>query len=255
MRLPLVAGNWKMHSTAKTCVELCRVVRAGIDGVDGVEKVVCPPFPFLSLAVQELRGSSVKVGAQNMHWEPQGAYTGEVSAPMLVQMVEYVIIGHSERRAYFGESDDSVNRKVKAALTAGLKPIMCVGETLPERERGQTEEVLTRQTRRGLEGVDLPQGFVIAYEPVWAIGTGRPATGPMADEAIGVIREEVAGRYGRPLAESVRILYGGSVTADNIAEFASQEQVDGALVGGASLNGEAFGLIVRRTAEAKAGRR
>ena len=255
MRLPLVAGNWKMHTTAKTCVELCRVVRAGIDGVDGVEKVVCPPFPFLGLAVQELRGSSVKVGAQNMHWEPQGAYTGEVSAPMLVQMVEYVIIGHSERRAYFGESDDSVNRKVKAALTAGLKPIMCVGETLPERERGQTEEVLTRQTRRGLEGVDLPQGFVIAYEPVWAIGTGRPATGPMADEAIGVIREEVAGRFGRPLAESVRILYGGSVTADNIAEFASQEQVDGALVGGASLNGEAFGLIVRRTAEAKAGRR
>jgi len=252
MRLPLVAGNWKMNTTSRTCVELCRAIRADTDGVDGVETVVCPPFPLLHLASQELRGSSVKVGAQNMHWENYGAYTGEVSASMLVDVVEYVIIGHSERRAYFGESDDSVNRKVKAALAALLKPIMCVGETLPEREGGRTADVLTRQTRRGLEGVDLPEGFVIAYEPVWAIGTGRPATGPLADEATGFIRDELAGLYGRPLAESARILYGGSVTADNIAEFAAQEQVDGALVGGASLNGEAFAAIVRRTAEAKA---
>ncbi len=253
MRLPLVAGNWKMHTTAETCVQLCRAVRAGVDGVDSVEKVVCPPFPFLHLAAQELRGSSVKVGAQNMHWEAQGAYTGEVSAPMLVDLVEYVIIGHSERRAYFGESDDSVNRKLKAALAAGLKPIMCVGETLPERERGQTEEVLSRQTRRGLEGIDLPQAFVIAYEPVWAIGTGRPATGAMANEAIAFIREQLASMYGRSLADSARILYGGSVSDDNIVEFVSQEQVDGAVVGGASLKGDVFTAIVQRTAEAKVG--
>lgn len=255
MRLPLVAGNWKMNTTQQTCVELCRALRPGVDGVDGVEKVVCPPFPLLHLAAHELRGSSVKVGAQNMHWEAQGAFTGEVSAPMLVELVEYVIIGHSERRAYFGESDDSVNRKLRAALAAGLKPIMCVGETLPERERGQTEEVLSRQTRRGLEGIDLPHGFVIAYEPVWAIGTGRPATGPMANETIGFIREQVAAMYDRSLAQSARILYGGSVTAENTVEFASQEQVDGALVGGASLNAEAFAAIVRRTVEAKAGAR
>jgi len=203
-----------------------------------VEKVVCPPFLFLLIARDRLKGSSVKVGAQNMHWAEKGAYTGEVSHPMLAGVVEYVIVGHSERRAYFCETDETVNKKLAAALAAGLKPIFCVGETESEREAGSTEEVLLRQVRIGLEGIEVPQGFAIAYEPVWAIGTGKAATGPMASEAIGLIRGEVARLAGGAVAESVRILYGGSVTPDNMAEFARQPDADLAqqdLLGAASL--------------------
>jgi len=250
-RMPIVAGNWKMYTTARAAAELCRLLRERIDGLAAVEKVVCPPFVFLTVAGQELADSSIKVGAQNVYWEEEGAYTGEVSPPMLVDLCEYVIIGHSERRKYFGETDETVNRRLKAALAHGLRPIMCVGETLEERQAGRMEEVLLRQVRGGLAGVDIAAGFVLAYEPVWAIGTGVPATGPMADEAIGLIRQEMASLYGRELAEAARIQYGGSVTPDNIGEFMSQPQIDGALVGGASLKADAFASIVEQTVQVK----
>jgi len=250
-RTPIIAGNWKMYTTARTAAELCRSLRGRVDGLAGVEKVVCPPFPFLALAYQELAGSSIKVGAQNVYWEEEGAYTGEVSSPMLTDLCEFVIIGHSERRKYFGETDETVNRRLKAALAHGLRTIVCVGETLEEREAGRTEEVLLRQVRGGLAGVDISAGFVVAYEPVWAIGTGIPATGPMANETIGLIRRELASLYGRELAEAARIQYGGSVTPDNIAEFMSQPEIDGALVGGASLKADAFAAIVKQGARVK----
>ena len=250
-RMPIVAGNWKMYTTARAAAELCRSLRERIDGLTGVEKVVCPPFVFLALAGRELAGSSIKVGAQNVYWEAEGAYTGEVSPPMLVDLCEYVIIGHSERRKYFGETDETVNRRLKAAMAHGLRTIMCVGETLEEREAGRMQEVLLRQVRGGLEGVDMPIGFVLAYEPVWAIGTGVPATGPMANEAIVCIRQEVASLYRPELAQAARIQYGGSVTPDNIGEFMSQPQVDGALVGGASLKADAFASIVEQAAQIK----
>jgi triosephosphate isomerase len=249
--MPIIAGNWKMYTTARAAAELCRSLRERIDGLTGVEKVVCPPFVFLALAGQELADSSIKVGAQNVYWEEEGAYTGEVSPPMLADLCEYVIIGHSERRKYFGESDETVNRRLQAALAHGLRPIMCVGETLEEREAGRTEEVLLRQVRGGLAGVDMPLGFVLAYEPVWAIGTGVPATGAMANEAVGLIRREVASLYGGELAEAARIQYGGSVTPDNISEFMSEPQIDGALVGGASLKADAFASIVEQTVRVK----
>jgi triosephosphate isomerase len=248
-RMPIIAGNWKMYTTARTAAELCRSLRERIDGLAEVEKVVCPPFAFLAHAGRELKGSSIKVGAQNVYWEEEGAYTGEVSPPMLVGLCEYVIIGHSERRKYFGETDETVNRRLKAAMAHGLRTIMCVGETLEEREAGRMEEVLLRQVRGGLTGVDMPIGFVLAYEPVWAIGTGVPATGPIANEAIAFIRQELASLYGRELAEAARIQYGGSVTPDNIAEFMSQPQIDGALVGGASLKADAFAAIVEQAAQ------
>jgi triosephosphate isomerase len=250
-RMPIIAGNWKMYTTARAAAELCRSLRERIDGLAGVEKLVCPPFVFLALAGQELAGSSIKVGAQNVYWEKEGAYTGEVSPPMLAELCEYVIIGHSERRKYFSETDDTVNRRLKAALADGLRPIMCVGETLEEREAGRTEEVLLRQVRGGLAGVDMPSGFVLAYEPVWAIGTGVPATGPTANEAIALIRQELASLYKRELAEAARIQYGGSVTPDNIREFMSEPQIDGALVGGASLKAEGFAAIVEQAAQIK----
>jgi triosephosphate isomerase len=241
-----------MNTTAASCAELCDGIRKGVDGISGVEKVVCPPFPFLFIARDRLKGSSVKVGAQNVHWAERGAYTGAVSHMMLAGVVEYVIIGHSERRAYHGDTDETVNRRLVAALAAGLKPIFCVGETESEREAGRTEEVLRRQVRLGLKGINVPEGFVIAYEPVWAIGTGKAATGPMANEAIGLIRAEVARLSGAAVAQSVRILYGGSVTPDNVAEFASQPEIDGGLVGGASLNADSFVSLVRQTAEVAA---
>jgi triosephosphate isomerase len=248
-RMPIIAGNWKMYTTVSAASELCRSLRERIDGLTGVEKLVCPPFVFLAHAGRELVGSSIKVGAQNVYWEEEGAYTGEVSPSMLADLCEYVIVGHSERRKYFGETDETVNRRLKAALAGGLRPIMCVGETLEEREAGRTEEVLLRQVRGGLADVDMPIGFVLAYEPVWAIGTGVPATGPMANETIGVIRQELASLYGRELAEAARIQYGGSVTPDNIAEFMSQSQIDGALVGGASLKADAFASIVEQAVQ------
>ena len=251
-RTPFIAGNWKMYTTADECVALCRAVRERVDAIEGVDKAVCPPFPFLEQAKAALAGSSVRLGAQNVHWEEQGAYTGEVSPIMLQGLVDYAIIGHSERRQYFCETDETVNRRLKAALAHGLTPIFCVGETREEREAGRTEEVLSRQVRLGLDGVAWTGACVIAYEPVWAIGTGLAASGAEANETIGSIRGLVAEAFGAAVAEATRIQYGGSVKPENAAEFLSQPEIDGVLVGGASLDAEAFTAIVRQAAEAKA---
>ena len=251
-RTPFIAGNWKMHTTAEECVALCRAVRERIDAIEGVEKVVCPPFPFLAVAKAALYGSSVRLGAQNVHWEQQGAYTGEVSPAMLSGLVEFVIVGHSERRQHFCETDETVNRRLKAALAGGLTPILCVGETQDEREARRTEEVLSPQLRQGLADVPWRGDCVIAYEPVWAIGTGLAASGEQANETIGFIRRLLAELFEPSLADATRIQYGGSVKPENIGEYLSQPEIDGALVGGASLDAEAFAAIVRRSAEAKA---
>ena len=255
MRVPVIAGNWKCHTRLESARALALGLRERIEGVGGVEKVVCPPFVYLQVVGETLAGSSIKVGAQDVHWEDDAAATGEVGPQMVAELAEYAIIGHSERRHQFGETDEAVNRKVKAALAVGLRPILCLGETLRERESERTEEVLVRQVRRGLEGVALPDGFIIAYEPVWAIGTGRAATVEMAEEAIAMVRREVASLAGAAKAGTVRILYGGSVTPENIAEFVGQTEIDGALVGGASLKVDAFAAIVEEAARVRAGER
>jgi triosephosphate isomerase len=250
-RTPIIAANWKMHTTVHTAIELFEALRHRIDGIKGVEKVLCPPFVFLALAREALAGSSINVGAQNVFWEEKGAFTGEISPTMLVDLCEYVIVGHSERRKYFGETDETANRRLKAALAQGLRPIFCIGETADERQGGRTEEVLLRQMRGGLAGIDIAPGFVVAYEPVWAIGTGVPATGEMANEAIALIRRELASLYGNELAGAARIQYGGSVDGANIGEFMAQPEIDGALVGGASLKADVFTAIVEEAARLK----
>jgi triosephosphate isomerase (TIM) len=249
-RTPIVAGNWKMNTSAESARDLVASIReGGVDEVQGIEKVVCPPFVFLGIVADAARGSSVSVGAQNMHWEEKGAFTGEVSPSMLRGLVEYVIIGHSERRAYFCESDETVNKKLRTALAAGLKPIVCVGETGDERQAGETESVLKRQVRGAFEGIEATPDVVVAYEPVWAIGTGVAATPADANEAIALIRRELASMLGEGLAADLRILYGGSVTPDNIGDFVALPEVDGGLVGGASLVADSFLTMCRRTAE------
>ena len=253
-RIPVVAGNWKCNMRLDTAFQLASGLRDRIDGVQGVEKIVCPPFIYLATVEIALAMSSIKVGAQDVHWEDDVAATGEIGPHMLEELADYVIIGHSERRHVFGETDEAVNKKVKAALAAGLQPIMCVGETLQERESGSTADVLLRQTRSGLDGVDVPDGFIIAYEPVWAIGTGNAATPDDADQAIALIRGELAGRLGRAKSETVRILYGGSVTPQNVAEFVARDGIDGGLIGGASLKVDSFSAIVEETARVRAKR-
>jgi len=247
----MIAGNWKMNTTLAEASALVRELKEGLERIAGVEKVLCPPFISLSLVKELLQGSSIKVGAQNMYFEEQGAYTGEISPLMLCGICEYVILGHSERRQYFCETDEVVNRKVKAALAAELTPILCVGERLEEKEAERTEEVVTRQVTGALQGIESLNGMVIAYEPVWAIGTGRAATGKGANTTISIIRETVAQLYSEEIAQGIRILYGGSVTAANIAEFIGQHEIDGALVGGASLKAKEFLTIVEQTAAIK----
>ena len=234
--------------------QLASGLRDRIDGVEGVEKIVCPPFIYLATVEVALAMSSIKVGAQDVHWEDDVAATGEVGPRMLEELADYVLIGHSERRHVFGETDEMVNKKVKASLVAGLQPIMCVGETQQEREAGRTADVLLRQTRSGLDGVDVPDGFIIAYEPVWAIGTGNAATPDDADQAIALIRSELAGRFGRAKSETVRILYGGSVTPQNAGDFVARDGIDGGLIGGASLKVDSFSAIVEETARVRAKR-
>jgi len=245
----MIAGNWKMNTTVAEAVELVNKMRKGLDEIKGVEKVVCPPFVSLAAIKDLIKGSSIKVGAQNLYFEEKGAYTGEISSLMLAGLCEFVIIGHSARRQYFGETDEIVNKKIKAALKAGLKPILCIGERLEENEAGRTAEVVTGQLKSSLAGIDYPAGFIIAYEPVWAIGTGKSATGKQANETIGLIRRNISEMYGEQAAQDVRILYGGSVNAANAAEFMQQPEIDGALVGGASLKANEFLSIVRQTAE------
>jgi triosephosphate isomerase (TIM) len=249
MRVPMIAGNWKMNTTVDEAVNLVKSMLPDLNRIKGVEKVVCPPFVSLVSVREVLKNSTVQLGAQNMYYEEKGAYTGEVSPPMLAGLCDYVIIGHSERRQYFGETGDIVNKKVQAAIDAKVKPIMCVGETLEENEAGKTKEVLARQINDASDRMYFLSGTVIAYEPIWAIGTGRSATGAQANDTIGFIRQLVAHQHGNDIAESVRILYGGSVTADNITEIMGQTEIDGALVGGASLKADAFASIVQQTAD------
>ncbi len=249
MRTPLIAANWKMNTTVGEATELVHKMLGALDKIGSIEKVVCPPFISLVTVAKIVKGSSVKLGAQNMYFEDRGAYTGEISPPMLAGLCRFVIIGHSERRQYFSETGEIINKKVKAAIGAGITPILCVGEKLKDNEAGKTADVVSRQLDSALAGMDRLGGTVIAYEPVWAIGSGRSATGEQASETIALIREKVASLYGIETARNMRILYGGSVTADNIAEFVSQPEIDGALVGGASLKTEQFIRIVRQTAE------
>ena len=251
-RVPLIVGNWKCNMRLDTAFQLACDIVSRANDVEGVEKVVCPPFIYLATVETALTMSTVRLGAQDVHWEDDVAATGEIGPGQLEELCDYVLIGHSERRHAFGETDEAVKRKVKGALEAGLLPIMCVGETLEEREAGRTEDVLLRQIRSGLEGIDVPETFVIAYEPVWAIGTGKAATAEDAATEITLIRRELASIAGEGTAEAVRILYGGSVTAENIAGFMAKEAIDGGLVGGASLKPEVFSEIIEKTAAARA---
>ncbi len=246
MRIPLIAGNWKMHKTVGEAVALVRALRHEALPED-VEVAVCPPFTAVAAVADALAGSSIRLGAQDMYWEAQGAFTGEISPAMLRDLgCHYVIVGHSERRQHFGESDEMVARKVRAAFAHDLTPILCVGERLDEREAGATERVVRRQTEAATEGLTMDQvaRLVVAYEPVWAIGTGRSSSGDEANRVIGLIRGLLRGKSG-DAATQARILYGGSVAPDNATEFARQAEIDGALVGGASLDPAKFLAIVR----------
>ena len=248
-RIPMIAGNWKMNTTVSEAQKLVKEMLPGLEKLGGVEKVLCPPFVSLIPVRKLLRGTSVKLGAQNMYFAEKGAYTGEISAQMVAELCDYVIIGHSERRNIFGETDSMVNKKVQAALKIHLTPILCIGEKLEENEAGRTREVVTGQLRAALEGITAPGGLVIAYEPVWAIGTGKAATGKQANKTIALIRSTINELYGEKAASNVRILYGGSVTPANIMEFMPQPEIDGALVGGASIKAVDFYGIVSKTAE------
>lgn len=248
MRIPLVAGNWKMNCTVAEARDLIFAMLPDLQAVPDVERVICPPFPALVAAAALLQGSGIGLGAQNMHWEAKGAFTGEVSPLQVREFCQYVILGHSERRTHFGETDETVNRKLRAAQSHDLTPIVCVGETLAEREAGRTAEVVGRQVRAGLAGLDpaFAPRLVVAYEPVWAIGTGRASSGADAGAVVAeVIRPALAELYGEGTASAVRVLYGGSVTAANAAEFFARTEIDGALVGGASLKAAEFVRIVQ----------
>jgi triosephosphate isomerase len=247
-RLPFMAGNWKMNKTTGEAIDLVRELKAAISGVKGVEVAVAPPFTALYAVCKELEGSSIRLAAQNLYWEEKGAFTGEVSPLMLKEVgCHYVIIGHSERRQFFGETDETVNRRIKAALAQGLKVIFCIGETLKEREEGKTFSVIERQVEDGLKNlIDKEmKNMVIAYEPVWAIGTGKTATPGQAEEVHRFIRGKIEKLYSREVSEEIRIQYGGSVTPENIKGLMEQANIDGALVGGASLKAESFSKIVR----------
>jgi len=251
MRIPLIAGNWKMNTTLSEAIQLVSKMRPRLDQIENVEKVICPPFVSLAAIKELIKGSSIKLGAQNIYFEAKGAYTGEISPLMLAELCEFVIVGHSERRHYFNETEETIDKKVKAALKVGLKPILCIGEKLEENEAGKTEEVLIKQLGSPSAKIYYSSGLILAYEPVWAIGTGRAATGKQANETIGFIRRHISKQYDKRIADEVRILYGGSVTADNIAEFINQPEIDGALVGGASLKADEFLGIVKQTSSLK----
>jgi len=253
MRVPLVAGNWKMNKTIAEARHLVSEMVPPLNAVKGVDRVLCPPFSALLPVSSLLEGTEIGLGAQNMYWEASGAYTGEESPGMIAELCQYVILGHSERRAYFGETDSTVNRKVIAALKHELIPIVCVGETLEEFEAGRTKEVVSRQIEEGLAGLDLPEingskgnALIVAYEPVWAIGTGRAATSEGANAVIAdVIRTGLINLFGQEITDRIRVLYGGSVKSNNAAEYFAESDIDGALVGGASLKIDEFVKIAQ----------
>jgi len=247
MRNIVIAGNWKMNKTASETAALIEDIKKNLNAEEKAEVIVCVPFTDIATAVESTKGSLIKVGAQNVHFAPSGAFTGEISASMLREAgVEYVIVGHSERRQYFGETDQTVNQRLTAALAGGLKVIVCVGESLDEREDGVTSEIIVRQTKIALKGVSAEdmKKIIIAYEPVWAIGTGKTATSEQADEACGTIREAIASLYGKEIAEATVIQYGGSMNAGNAKELLACKNIDGGLIGGASLKAPDFAAII-----------
>jgi len=246
-RRPLIAGNWKMHKTGKEAVEAAKSLKALVAGVTSVEVMIAPTFTALAQVSAQIASSQIALGAQNMHWEPKGAFTGEIAADMLVDAgCRYVILGHSERRQFFGETDQTVNKKIRAAVQSGLSPLLCIGESEAERDAGQTFSVLDKQIQKGLETFFLQdlQALVVAYEPVWAIGTGKTATTEQAQEVHAHLRAELGQMFGADFAQRVRILYGGSVKPSNVKELMAMPDVDGALVGGASLDPETFSQLV-----------
>jgi len=254
MRKKFVAGNWKMNKTGEEARVLVAEMLPELQSTPNVDCALCPPFPYLMSLANMLAGSGIGLGAQNMHWEASGAYTGEVAPKMVAEFCQYVILGHSERRAYFGESDEMINKKVHAALAVGLTPILCVGETLAENEAGQTASVVTRQVSGGMAGLNAADAvkLVIAYEPVWAIGTGRAATSEQAQAVHkDVVRKTLVDLFGSDAAQTIRIQYGGSVNAKNAAELFGMPDIDGALVGGASLKAPDFIAIVKAAANGK----
>lgn len=243
MRTPLIMGNWKMNKTPEESAKLAEEIKKGVSDIKDREVVIAPPFTSLERVRRVIEDSPIKLGAQNMHWEPSGAYTGEISGEFLIEIgCRYVILGHSERRKYFQETDEIINRKFLYALKIGLTPVLCVGETLLQREGGETFEVIREQLLKCLEGIDLREEVVIAYEPIWAIGTGRTATPKQASEVHSYIRRLLLDKYN---SENIRILYGGSVKPDNIDSLMAQSEIDGVLVGGASLIPESFIRIVK----------
>ena len=255
MRTPIIAGNWKMNKTIGEAVELVKALKGPLAAVEGVDKVVCPTFVCLPAVKTAIGDAEIGLGAQNMYFEESGAYTGEIAPAMLEGLCQYVILGHSERRAYFGETDEGVNKKIKVALAHGLTPIVCVGETLELRQAGKTNAWVKGQVVAALEGLtgEQVQSLIVAYEPIWAIGTGVAATTDDAQEVIGsVVRPTLAELFGNQVAQAVRIQYGGSVKPANTAELMSAPDIDGGLVGGASLNAHDFAEIVRLTAQSKA---
>lgn len=246
MRKPIIAGNWKMNKTRDESLQFIYAVKDRVSSADTVESVICAPFPYLRCLVKR-QGASLRIGAQNMHFESEGAYTGEIAPQMLSSIgVSYVVLGHSERREMFNETDEAINKKVHVAFSNGLIPIICVGESLADREAGQTNQIVEAQTVKALEGLTKEQAkqVVIAYEPIWAIGTGRTATAEQANETIGYIRSVIERLFGSEVSEAVRIQYGGSVNPNNIKELMAQEHIDGALVGGASLDPQSFLALV-----------
>ena len=254
MRTPIIAGNWKMHKTLNESVTFVQELAPALAPYDTVERVVCPTFVALASVAEALQNTPIQVGAQNVHWEEQGAYTSQVSPQMLYEHCNYVIVGHSECRAYLGDSDTDVNQKAKALLAVGLKPIIAVGESLEQNEAGKTSSFVRGQVRAALEGISADEmaNVVLAYEPIWAIGTGKSATSELANEIIGgTVRQTLRDLYGNDVAEAVRIQYGGSVKPNNMADYMSQPDIDGALVGGASLKVDAFTELVRIAAEVK----
>jgi triosephosphate isomerase len=246
MRTPFIAGNWKMNKTAEEAVAFVREIRYGLNQIEGIDSAVCPPFIAIPAVAEALQATKIGVGAQNMYFEDSGAYTGELSAPMLKPFCQYVILGHSERREYFGETDEGVNKKVKAALAHGLTPIVCVGESLAQNEAGETQSFVSGQVRAAFDGLSAEQtaACVIAYEPIWAIGTGKSASAAQAGSIIGLtVRGAIAEVFGEAIAQTIRIQYGGSVNEKNIAEYMQHPDIDGALVGGASLKASFVDLV------------
>lgn len=248
MRKPIIAGNWKMNNTKAEAEALLTALKPLVKEVKGVDVVVCVPFTDIEKVKRLVKGSKIKVGAQNVSWADKGAFTGEISAQMLIEAgAEYVVIGHSERRQYFGETDATVNARTRQALKYGLKPILCVGELLDEREGGLTESVLKTQIDGAFDGIEVEDAkkIVVAYEPVWAIGTGKTATDEQANDTIRYIRKVLAKKYGRAAANRIRIQYGGSMNAKNAAGLMSMSDIDGGLIGGASLKAEDFSIVVK----------